>query len=304
VEIADAMKAFKGVLLEQMVMIARRQTGSTGKTVISLLQPESAVASHDIDRSALTARRFSIWLSSDRVRSIVDRIWERSVPLGEIAEIWNGLNIQRLPLFSDVRDAEHDRPCLRGRDIRRYRIRRDVQYIQVTDAVKRQRLSLEMFRQPRIIAQDIVAHVKNPRPHIKLMAAIDRSESWLNVNTITNITSSEYPLEYLCGILNSRLISWYAYDFIYNRSIRTMHFRRGYANQIPIRRVDMDIPRDMLMYEQLMEYVNRIIALYNDESPDDNEIAALDGKINELVFNLYGITNDDASFLSRQAGLY
>jgi len=304
VEIADARKAFKGVLLEQMVMIAQRQTGSTDRTVISLLRPESAVVSHSIDSSALTAKRFSIWLSSDRIKSIVDRIWEKSVPLGGIAEIWNGLNIQRLPVFSDVQDAEHDRPCLRGRDIQRHRIRRDVQYIQVTDAVKRQRLSLEMFQKPRIIAQDIVAHVKNPRPHIKLMAAIDRSGSWLNVNTVTNMTSSEYPLEYLCGILNSRLISWYAYDFIYNRSIRTMHFRRGYADQIPIRRVDMDDPCDKLMYEQLTAYVDEIIALYNDGKPAENEIAALDGKIDGLVYKLYGITDKDVRLLREKAGFY
>ena len=304
VEIADAREAFKGVLLEQMVMIARRQTGSTERTVISLLRPESAIVSHSIDSSALAPKRFSIWLSSDRIRGIVDRIWEKSVPLGGIAEIWNGLNIQGLPVFSDVRDAEHDRPCLRGRDIQRHRIRRDVQYIQVTDAVKRGRLSLEMFQKPRIIAQDIVAHIKNPKPHIKLMAAIDRSGSWLNVNTVTNIISSGYPLEYLCGILNSRLISWYAYDFIYNRSIRTMHFRRGYADQIPIRRVDMDDPHDKLMYEQLTAYVDEIIALHNDETPTENEIAALDEKIDELVYKLYGITHADVSFLSKQAGLY
>ena len=298
IEIADARKAFKGVLLEQMVMIARKQTASPDRTVVSILRPESAVASHSIDSSAMTAERFSIWLSSDRIRGIVDRIWEKSVPLGQIAEIWNGLNIQRLPIFSDVRDAEHDRPCLRGKNIQRYRIRQDMQYIQVTDAVKRQRLSLEMFRRPKIVAQDIIAHIKNPQPRIKLMAAIDRSADWLNVNTVTNITSSEYSLEYLCGILNSRLISWYAYDFIYNRSIRTMHFRNGYADQIPICRME----RDKAMYEQLTAYVNEIIALYNGETPQESEIAALEKKIDEMVYKLYGITDRDVSFLSKNAG--
>jgi len=298
VEIADARKAFKGVLLEQMVMIAGKQTASTDRTVVSILRPESAIISHSIESSALTAERFSIWLSSDRVRGIVDRIWEKSVPLGQIAEIWNGLNIQRFPIFSDVRDAKHDRPCLRGKNIQRYRIRQDMQYIQVTDAVKHQRLSLEMFRRPKIIAQDIIAHIKNPQPRIKLMAAIDRSADWLNVNTVTNITSSQYSLEYLCGILNSRLISWYAYDFIYNRSIRTMHFRNGYADQIPICRMD----RDKAMCEQLTAYVDEIIALYNGETPRESEVAALENKIDELVYKLYGITDRDVNFLSKNAG--
>ena len=212
-----------------------------------------------------------------------------------------------------VSSIEHSaRPCLRGRDIQRYHIRPGVQYIKIADAVKHQHPSLEIFSRPKIIAQDIVAHIQNPKPHIKLTATIDRSESWLNLNTVTNIASSEYHLEYLCGILNSRLISWYAYDFIYNRAIRTMHFRRGYADHIPIRRIDRGDAGGKLIYEQLVECVNEMIALYEVEQPAslflqrtaaNNEIAGLDRKIDELIYRLYGLADEDIRFLREHAGL-
>ncbi len=298
IEIADAREAFKGVLLEQMVIIAQRHVRLKTPTVVSILRPDHSVISHSIDRSDLTPERFSIWFRNRRIRDIIGRMWERSVPLGHLAKIWNGLSIQGQVTFLDEPDSEHDTPCLRGKNIQRYHIRQGVQYVKMTDVMKHHRRSLEPFHRPRIIVQDIVAHIYNPRPHIKLTATIDKSA--LNVNTVTNIASSEYHLEYLCGILNSRLISWYAYDFIYNRCIRTMHFRRGYADHIPIPRMDTV---DESTYEQLINHVKRMIAFYNEEAAE-SEIAAMDREIDQLIYQLYGVAEEDISFLSEYAGLY
>lgn len=308
-EIADARKAFRGVRLEQIVLIAQKNGRPNTETIITILHSESVTlqypsVSHTIDNSALGIERFSIWLSNRRIRDIVNRIWSLSVPLALVADIWSGLNIQHLPIFSPDQDSEHSIPCLRGKDIQRYHIRRGIQYIKMTDAVKHQTLSLEAFRRPKIVAQDIVAHIKKPGPHIKLMAAIDRTEHWLNVNTVTNIAprASDH-LEYLCGILNSRLISWYAYNFIFNRAIRTMHFRPGYADHIPIRRVEPENPHFRLIYDQLMDYVSQIMALYEKVPVDADEVSELDSKIEKLVYQLYDISEDDIIALKEHAGL-
>ncbi len=303
-EMADARKAFKGVLLEQMVIIAQKRRKRRSRTVVSILRPERSIVSHSVENSDLSPGRFSIWISSPGIRHIVDRMWEKSVPLGQVARIWNGLSIQNLPIFSEEAGSECKLPCLRGKDIQRYHVRQGIQYIKMTDALKRRRPSLDMFGTPRIIAQDIVAYIQNPRPHIKIMATIDESGTWLNVNTVTNITSSAYPLPYLCGILNSRLISWYAYNFIYNRSIRTMHFRRGYADHIPIRRIDRDFDQCKPICEQLMEHVHRIIALYDGSPAPENAVAKLDREIDGLIYQLYGITQNDLDFLRTHAALY
>jgi hypothetical protein len=304
IEIADAWKAFKGVRLEQMVMIAQKNGRSDVQTIVSVLRPEYSVVSHSIDSDALSNTRFSIWLSSDRIRRIVDRIWEKSVPLGELAEIWSGLNMQGSLSLSDAPGSEHDRLCLRGRNVQRYHIRPDIKYVRITDVPRRSHHPLETFCRPKIVAQDIVAHVRNPMPHIKLMASIDRSGNWLNVNTVTNITSSECCLEYLCGILNSRLLSWYAYNLIYNRAVRTMHFRRGYADHIPIRRIDPDDPREKSMYEELVGYVTCIMSLYEKEAAPESKIAELERKIDSMVCYLYGLSDEDIDFLKEYAGFY
>ncbi len=110
VEIADAWKAFKGVRLEQMVIIAQKHGRSDMRTIVSVLRPEYSVVSHSIDSDALSDKRFSIWLGSDRIRRIVDRIWEKSVPLGDLAEIWSGFNMQGSLVLSDAPGFERSFP--------------------------------------------------------------------------------------------------------------------------------------------------------------------------------------------------
>lgn len=295
-EFADAREAFRGVLLEQMVMIAQKCYEAGSKTIVSILNSEQSSISHTIDDAVLSSERFSIWISSRGLGKIISRMRERSVPLGLIADIWSGLNIQRLSTLSDTQDSEYDCPCLRGRNIQRYHIRSDIKYMKTADITS----SADRFRRSRIVAQDIVAHIKKPTPRIKLTNTIERSQNRLNLNTVTNIASSQYHLEYICGILNSRLVSWYTYDFIYNRAVRTMHFRSGYADHIPIPQIDQNSP----IYAQFIRCVDRMLALCHEEPTATSKIARLDRRIEQLVYELYGLTNEDIAFLRKHAGLY
>ena len=299
--IADAKKAFKGVLLEQIVLIAEKNKCHDKKTSIFVLNHEDLSVSHDIDNTALTPNMFSIWLGRKGIKDIFDKIWEKSVPIAEIGEIWNGLS--QTSLF-DAPDSENSEICLRGRDIKRYHIDSQPKYVRLKDLKEKKSILLDRYFRPKIVMQDIVAHIKHPTPHIKLMAAIDDSKSWVNMNTVTNITCLEYDLEYLCGILNSRLMSWYVHNFIYNRATRTMHFRLGYAENIPIYSIKSASRSSEVIYEQLTNHVKQIIDLYNKFPLSTLEIARLDININRLVCQLYGITDKDIIFLKENAGFY
>ncbi|MDY6915452.1 MAG: TaqI-like C-terminal specificity domain-containing protein [Candidatus Cloacimonadota bacterium] len=61
-----------------------------------------------------------------------------------------------------------------------------------------------------------------------------------SVDTVQNtiIDNSFFPLQYILSILNSKLISLYAYKFIYCSAIRTMHFDKYYLGKIPIKQTN------------------------------------------------------------------
>ena len=79
-EFVDAREAFRGVLLEQMVMIAQKYCETGSKTTISILNSEQSAISHTIDTDVLSSERFSIWISSRGLGKIINRMRERSVP--------------------------------------------------------------------------------------------------------------------------------------------------------------------------------------------------------------------------------
>ena len=91
------------------------------------------------------------------------------------------------------------------------------------------------MRQRKIVSQNIVAHIGQPVPHIRIIAALD-SQSLLNLDTVNNTISldPEWPLEVLVALLNCKVYSWYMYRFVYNQAIRTMHFDSPYVSQLPL----------------------------------------------------------------------
>ena len=92
---------------------------------------------------------------------------------------------------------------------------------------------------PKLVFQQIVAHVTKPAPRIILMGWYDPNGAIIfeTLNTFRlkpHVLAS--PLFYL-AILNSRFMAWYVHRFVFNLSVRTMMFRVGYVEGIPLPRV-------------------------------------------------------------------
>jgi hypothetical protein len=106
---------------------------------------------------------------------------------------------------------------------------------------KESRSKVHKLRQPKILSQNIVAHIENPAPHIRIIAALD-SQGRLTLDTVNNTISKspEWPLEVLLALLNSKVYSWYMYRFVYNQAIRTMHFDSEYVGRLPLPELSVD----------------------------------------------------------------
>lgn len=301
-EIVDIKNAFDDVRLEQLIIFARKRPDkfiSDYQIRITHYYLENT-KTNTTESTNLTPQRFSIWLNDKRTRKLIDKILGNSVLMGEITEIWDGISIWKFPSFSYEPDSEYNQPCLMGKNIKKYGLKQNIRYIKNTLDQKK----IELFYRPKIVAQDIVAYIKYPKPHIKIMATIDKLGKFLSFNTVTNIYSCHYPMEYLCAIINSRLISWYAHNYIFNRAIRTMHFRTGYADHIPIYRLDSGNSLTGSICEQIISLTDKILYLNEQLNVDKNVIIETEKKIEELIFELYGITDEEVRYLQYYAELY
>ncbi len=230
-EIVDISKAFKGVLLEQVLLICKKEKSSTdnyigksidvfekGKelTIPIYLTKELDVFPVHIDDSSL---------------KIYKKIIKKSIRLKEISQTFRGLPLQNKAV--STRGDSHI-PLSRGADIRPFFNKEASIYVDKKFLLK-YNAKIEKMRNSKLISQRIVAHVLKPKDHVILMSNFD-DEGLLNVDTVENtiLTVSEYDLLYLIAFLNSKLISWFVYYFIFNRAVRTMDFDDYYVGKIPI----------------------------------------------------------------------
>jgi hypothetical protein len=230
-EIIDISKAFQDVLLEQIILICRRRTepidsyhgtkllwGEKPETYsipLSLCKKLDAFPTH-VDPTSL---------------AIYKKIMEKSLLLKTISKTFRGLPIQAKASQQKTADSV---PLLRGDDIKTYFCFVPDTFIERKYLDEKHEKS-EALRQPKIISQRIVAHVLTPTDHIILMSTLDQ-EGLLNVDTVENtiITDPKYDAKYVLAFLNSKMISWFAYTFIFNKAVRTMDLDDYYVSKMPI----------------------------------------------------------------------
>ncbi|HSV49807.1 MAG TPA: hypothetical protein VLH35_05780, partial [Candidatus Acidoferrales bacterium] len=108
-------------------------------------------------------------------------------------------------------------------------------------------------------------------------------------------------------LLNSKLISYYTYNFIYSKAVRTMHFDGSYSGKIPIR----DIPSKEQEYfvnqvDKLLR-VNRRLSEIGENKTDEyqklnSERDRLDKELDSKVYQLYGLNDKETALIEKLYG--
>lgn len=236
-EIADISKAFKKVLLEQVVILADK-TVPVPKHFYGLKLEERILKPEDRYTIPFTlcdeVDAFPLLIDSTAL-TIHNKMYNASIPLGKISKTFRGFPHQSKLSREKGEDKE---PILRGDNIKRFFYLKPSEYLDLyllKDKYGEWKDKTKKMKQNKIVAQRIIAHIKHPVDHIAIMATHDK-EGLVSVDTVENIliNNIEYDIEYVLALLNSRLIGWYSYYFIFCNAIRTMDFDEYYVNKIPI----------------------------------------------------------------------
>ena len=104
----------------------------------------------------------------------------------------------------------------------------------------------------------------------------------VGVNTVTCLRLNDviYDLKSILLILNSELISWYAYRFVYNKAIRSMDLYDYFISKIPI-------SNSLLKYQLLFNFVSECILYLNKNQPDSDYVNKFYFISNIIVFDMY-----------------
>jgi len=295
----DASKAFKEVLLEQMVVVVSQKF--LHKPFYESVSLEENEKNEPVSISKETSKNTDTILLSttNKELQVFKKMTASKLFMKDISKTTRGLPFQRY-LTKDPKGI----PMYRGDHIARYTLYETKETLPeaiLSGADKK----VSFLCQPKIISQRIIAHVLKPTDHIILMATFDK-DGVLTVDTVENTVLSDNRFSYgfMTALLNSKLWSWCAYKFIFSNAIRTMDLDDYYVGKLPLPSIDFDNPKDKKTHDDLVALVEKMLGLNKRLAPirdtygyerDEllRQIERTDKEIDNLVYDLYGLTEDE-----------
>jgi len=149
-------------------------------------------------------------------------------------------------------------------------------------------------REQKILVQAI-RNLSLPR---RIVATLDDQQLFADHTLNVIFTEQEeYDLRYVLAILNSALT-----NFIFSKKYIDINIKGVYLLGQPIRTIDFSNPTEKEMHDELVALVEKMLELHkqlqkasfaSQQEPIRRHIAATDKKIDELVYKLYGLTEEE-----------
>lgn len=300
IEIVDCGKVWKEVKLEQVIYIFDK-----GKKINSyrscVRKDQEIICVGEINKETFKEFGFLLNGISDVELKIGRKIKNAGISLNEFVINQRGGMYQK-----KIIDKPSDFKVLGGAQIGRYIIHNEIKGYIPKKIIKEDN---GYIKENSILVQNIVAHIENPIDHIKITAALPKNlKDFIILDTINQLQNNgQFSSEYIIAIINSKLINWYIYRFIFGKAIRTMHFDNGVTERLPITRINLKNKEEKVVHDKIVNLVNNMQDLqqkYNKENNIGNEkenlqqqIKNIDYEIDELVYKLYGITEEEKKII-------
>jgi len=142
----------------------------------------------------------------------------------------------------------------------------------------------------------------------KVLECVADLEGSILAGKSTSIVLSSLNLKYLLGLLNSKLIAFYYQSVFGGNKMQGGYLRIGppQLRQLPIRTINFDDPEDVARHDKMIALVDRMLDLHRklaaatipaDKTLYQRQIEATDRQIDALVYELYGLTEEEIAIV-------
>ena len=224
-------------------------------------------------------------------------------------------------IASDAKSANIIKPVLRGKDIRRFRSERGGQWlinthngyegvapVDVNDypAIK---AHLDMFypslekrgdkgRTPYNL-RDCAYYEDFAKEKLLWIELVEHGRFTFDDSGIfcanTAYMLSGQSIKYLCALLNSNLVTWYMMSTALTSGMGATRWIKSFVETIPVPRIPDE---EQQPFVRLVDYILEDKSVESKVATPDPE-----GQINGLVYELYGLTNEEISMVQESLSL-
>jgi len=116
------------------------------------------------------------------------------------------------------------------------------------------------------------------------------------------LVSSEYSREYMLGLLNSKLLDWFVKHTSTQMRGGYFSYESRFIRNLPIRTIDFSDPTDKAHHDRMVKLVETMLKLHkglqstrtdHEKSLIQRQIKETDKQIDQLVYELYGLTKEE-----------
>jgi len=237
------------------------------------------------------------------VRQIIERCLTKSTPLSEICTVLYGIKTgdNKQYLSSSISDT-HRVKALKTGELVRYHIEWKGIHLWWCPELAGYRAS------PLDVPKIIVQYIRKLSLSRRIIAALDTDGLYypLNNYSYSILKEEPYSLKYVLGILNSALMNFYFANTYIDYNIKPT-----YLQQLPIRRIIFHNPKDNQIHDDLVVLVDKMMelnkrlastpkTLSSERDKLRREIERTDRKIDNLVYDLYGLTDEERQIVEEQ----
>jgi hypothetical protein len=241
---------------------------------------------------------------SPRLNRLFRKLERGKLSLGDLTDSGQGIILYETSKqaeksdYSGFEKQSGWKRLLRGKDIGRYQLHWKGEYLNYGRWLWRAREE-RFFNRPKILLHAM----RNKSLERRLVGTFD-SELHYNAHNLANIILKEgcpYDLKFILGLFNSRLINFWYKGHFPNVNINPSDFR-----QVPIRPIDFGDRKDKERHDRMVTLVERMLEMHQqlagartpqERTALERQIAATDAQIDRLVYDLYGLTEDEIAIV-------
>ena len=280
--IYDIREGFEDVKLEQIIIILKKTKKKEEYIDIYhkyYTKKGFIEKKHKVKSDLFSEQFFPLYLYDLNLK-IKEKALENSTLLGNSCDITRGLYLQKYQqILTEEKTTPDDIKVIAGKNIGKYEYRGHKYINPKNRKLEEFENKIKRISKERIVAQRIIAQTRN---HIKIIANYDNGQN-LNIDTVINIIPKEPKLnpKYLLAIINSKFASYYLYNFVYNRAVRSMNFE--YVKYLPIKNTNKQQQKD------IVQLVDQILKLKNQKQNTQE----LEKKLDHKIYQIYNLNRDE-----------
>ena len=295
--VCDCGKVWPEVKLEQVICILQKQSDA-GDYVSASREEQTIRHLGKLNKKLCAEFGFILSNVTQAEVKLAQKMKSTAVCFGGILKNQRGAMLQ-----SEVSSSAGHYSVFGGKQIGRYCLAETTKGRMTKAAVDDDKA---FVKSNSVLVQNIVAHIENPVDHIQIIATTlpdSLRETSVILDTVNQLAIAKpFSAKFVAGILNSKLINWFTYRFIFARAIRTMHFDAPVTDRIPFCKIDLSKPTDKARHDKLVALVDKMLLLMPKlraakteaaRKTLQNAVTATDQQIDALVYELYGLTKEE-----------